>query len=947
MTILAPIQTAVHPSLPLRPSYNQILEVATDSEWQGIGLHKEEFICTPLSVVQPGGLVDFLFWNPLALTVHPWETLSGICGEFGAIAILLEPGQKIADWMIENSSGVHDIDLKMFYSPKDLQPVFGPVEMSEMVRKGYLSQKRRITLRADIRRKGAIRSREGTWFPTQKICEEKTKSRGIGFSIDDLKGNSVGSLGAMAESVGVTMNKDIKNPTTGKTMSKADMLEVLRINPRDFIRYAIEDASKLHEIRYEFNHRVSKLLLDHLGLDIAPNALKQTNGSLVADAFQQWIFQQHPGIPYAVTKLGLSSLGLTSQQALKQSAFMGEVENDIRNHGIESLLEMAQDDPEAAKRLKRYLRAQLETTGLKEASSAILGRERTTLAYSAMVQGGRAVNERPSGYLVEMGADIDLSGCYGSALAGFTYPLGLPSKLHYMLGETQMTLGEFLKKTERYMVPGLWQIVVTGGLKFSQDLIFSKKSAISRINRAATGFSEDTDLTNLNAVEFEVSRLGGEFAMIRKDIENGVITAEIIEALRKIASNTELKGFMGLKVQSAVWYDSRNQLETPEEWVNSVFQSRGQYTVEKGDLRSNKWVGVSIGGFIQPLLDERSRLKGLMRNAKGDEKSMFKSQQTLLKLFINTLYGCLASPFFTISNAVVANNITAKARLGAWMMAKALGSVQSITDGGCHPLRTVRFMSPSAKLPGFATLSAYDGWRDNKVGRTLGNLGGINWDGGGWNDLKAMGKDAAEKYLNALGLNHIKAFWDRYDLKFGFSVEYKGDNTFERMAYWNKTDYAILRTQFADQETPEPLMYEDSDGESHDVSRMTLKIRGEKFSLVEGGAKVAPKVELLINILSGSNRVPSKTEWVQTKLKTLTEWLKDDKADPNAQYLPGFEVEKTRGEAGRPLFRNHNQPADTFRIYERREKDKVGFDTFKSEGIVKLAVRMARENRKK
>jgi excisionase family DNA binding protein len=39
----------------------------------------------------------------------------------------------------------------------------------------------------------------------------------------------------------------------------------------------------------------------------------------------------------------------------------------------------------------------------------------------------------------------------------------------------------------------------------------------------------------------------------------------------------------------------------------------------------------------------------------------------VLKLLINTLYGVLTSRHFAVGNTVVSNNITARARLGAWM----------------------------------------------------------------------------------------------------------------------------------------------------------------------------------------------------------------------------------------------------------------------------------------
>jgi hypothetical protein len=67
---------------------------------------------------------------------------------------------------------------------------------------------------------------------------------------------------------------------------------------------------------------------------------------------------------------------------------------------------------------------------------------------------------------------------------------------------------------------------------------------------------------------------------------------------------------------------------------------------------------------------------------------------TFLKLIINTIYGCIASEFFSIegscvSSVVVGNNITARARCLVWCMAKGFHSAMSITDGGVFDVNKV------------------------------------------------------------------------------------------------------------------------------------------------------------------------------------------------------------------------------------------------------------------
>ena len=100
-----------------------------------------------------------------------------------------------------------------------------------------------------------------------------------------------------------------------------------------------------------------------------------------------------------------------------------------------------------------------------------------------------------------------------------------------------------------------------------------------------------------------------------------------------------------------------------------------------------------IGDFIKPFKTKRSELKK-QRNAIADKNSDkwldLDAKQNAMKQVCNTLYGVLASPYFPISNVVVANNITAAARVAVWCLSCAAGTYQSITDGGAYNLNQVR-----------------------------------------------------------------------------------------------------------------------------------------------------------------------------------------------------------------------------------------------------------------
>jgi hypothetical protein len=145
---------------------------------------------------------------------------------------------------------------------------------------------------------------------------------------------------------------------------------------------------------------------------------------------------------------------------------------------------------------------------------------------------------------------------------------------------------------------------------------------------------------------------------------------------------------------------------------------------------------------------------------------------------VNTLYGVLASRHFRIGNTILANTITGRARVGVWMLAKALGLRESITDGGPYAHGAVPHWKDHR--PGLATLSKMGAWADPAHGRTLGPAPGLDWQPG--QPLTSDQADAA--------LEHVRQFWKPYDLDFPFELEHK--YAFVRAAYWNKADQALL-----------------------------------------------------------------------------------------------------------------------------------------------------------
>jgi hypothetical protein len=360
------------------------------------------------------------------------------------------------------------------------------------------------------------------------------------------------------------------------------------------------------------------------------------------------------------------------------------------------------------------------------------------------------------------------------------YPVGLPTVWSYHPNHRRPTLGEWLESTKGQLVPGLWQAVVSGQLPFEQDLIYSKLVKRKDIQKAArTGDDDGKDFAS-------------DFVILRKEVKNGVITSDALNALLATCSTAERAAVLGLEVVTAVAYLAKDRRDSAEVWVTEVMADRGTSPDplkpwKHPDTRTRAWWAVPLEGFMGKLLDARKaqKARGKEPNLSETERTAAKALDGMLKLFINTLYGDLASRFFSIGNTVVGNNITAKARVGVWMLAKALRLRQCITDGGIYQHAAVPAFV--GKKPGLDTLSRMWQWSDSRRGRILVPMGGRDWTG----PLPPCSE------LDRLAAEHVRQFWAPYGLELPFKVEHKAENTFTKAAYLSKGDYG-LRTPKGD-----------------------------------------------------------------------------------------------------------------------------------------------------
>ncbi|MEM8610705.1 MAG: hypothetical protein AAGF93_01710 [Cyanobacteria bacterium P01_H01_bin.105] len=426
----------------------------------------------------------------------------------------------------------------------------------------------------------------------------------------------------------------------------------------------------------------------------------------------------------------------------------------------------------------------------------------TTIPYNLLVQGGRCKNEFPclaksSGTI----GDADIAGCYGNGLMNQTYPIGLPTLFgvsHRAKWQKAPTLGQFRKKWKHKLLPGLWSLVVDTdeNLDFDQTLIFSKPVDNAKFYRKLREKVDEDD------PEVDVN-----FCLLTRQIQNGIITHDILQVLKAVCNQREWKAFMNLRVKTGAAYLKSNRCNSMAEVEQAAKNSKGieMYTLKKGghtiiDRRSRAWFGVELSSIVGPLLEKRSELKALKKQHRGSPLGdEYDAKQNLYKLFVNTLYGVLASPYFLSGNTVVANNITARARALAWMMSAAAGGIQSITDGSAYDINAVRDWDK--KRPGIEACSTYNRphlRQDRELHRYMKtvSLGGKKWSFNKINDdgsvvldfgnEKIIGSAEKWQFVDDLYLMHLQHFFRGTDIDILFANGGKGQFGFEHKDIYSK-----------------------------------------------------------------------------------------------------------------------------------------------------------------
>lgn len=661
------------------------LVVATDGEWeQAINQGKGEigFGCRIL------GMEPFFVESPDAgFGLEPtFDTYCAFTRLFGCTDRL----ESNPDNVGRKKLTIHQF---IFFSPTDIRIAYrrNPEYYSWLM--GCIDQQRRCIMTTNYQRPG---------FTGIVMSDESGVEYDIYFKVYDICALvGIATLQEAARVAGVKVFDVASKKLMNKYKSK--MKTPYTQHHKDFVEYALNDLF-LFEIVAGIGTLWEKVTGD---MDIRPIKLHLTMGANVV-ALQENIIA--------------SKLGLNSNEDVEKLGLFDPDEEVKRT--VEGKVRME------AKSIKTV--TNLLTFFNREASAKWLATRNDNNKYLlAAVDGGRCKNELPRRTRIVdveykrkhtkvVVCDTDIDGCYGNGLMNQLYPVGRPTIQSYKKSERDRpTLGEFwtgkkgkglYKGLVDDLVPGLWHSRWSSNatLSFDIDLLISKlglkplseDDVMSRDSEAE--FNADDMRGNGNSAE-----VGGEFVLLRRDLVCVTLSHDLLQNLRKVCTDREWKELSEkLVLDALIYYPKSQQVSTPQELFAAYQNEQGEKTelVKTGndissktsDKRCKKWLALDMGtDWVDKLACLRKQYK------KGSPENTF------YKLIINCIYGVACSVFFpTFSNVVVANNITARARTLAWMMAKTNRGQQSITDGSVSDLNSHLYWR--GNRPGMHTLANLD-----------------------------------------------------------------------------------------------------------------------------------------------------------------------------------------------------------------------------------------------
>lgn len=344
---------------------------------------------------------------------------------------------------------------------------------------------------------------------------------------------------------------------------------------------------------------------------------------------------------------------------------------------------------------------------MKYASASHLrSNARNTSALLSKVRGGRCRNNRPTDTLLQGTlCDIDISGCYGEGQRNQIFPFGRPISEGLDLEDknTYQKLGDWYKQRKDELIDGAWIAIISTDYLGDKSLKIEDRTEYKKLeyhqdffeswfNFSIKDLQQSLSDSDLQENEF-LDPKSGTVKILNDVIVNGMLTSDGMDWILNVCSTRQRKELLeNLNVIAALYYPKSERVDSPEKLLEAIEKhendAQSVTKIEKGKSAvltltapCHAWYGVNLGDLLtNELLANRKRFP---------KKPIKHPMNELYKLCVNTVYGILVSPHFNVSNTIVGNNITARARALAWCMEKGFYGVSSITDGCTFDLNNV------------------------------------------------------------------------------------------------------------------------------------------------------------------------------------------------------------------------------------------------------------------
>ncbi len=536
----------------------------------------------------------------------------------------------------------------------------------------------------------------------------------------------------------------------------------------------------------------------------------------------------------------------------------------------------------------------------------------TALLYLGMTDGGRCVKERSTidvldGVLV----DIDINGCYGNGLKNQVFPIGNPSIIKF-----PMKFRDWEDTYAKYLIPGLWVARISWkNAPFKQDFLLSKvQKAFTAWEHYQSHFAEHNSDADR---QYDASMY-----MSTNEVNLAAFTHDLYQVILNYASDKiELPWIReNAIIECFAYYDKRDEIDKviPEMCEMHSIKEIGT----NGLIWCTKWVRIELKYLAGTLLDNRATHKNKVKlynkhfgqnNKDATAKDVperividnieftktdwmyHNSVQEFIKLIVNTIYGCIASTYFAgdktgISNFIIGNNITARARTLAWCMGKGLYSLMSVTDGGVFNVNQVAFYKRKS-LDIFTELG-FENFQDSSR-HTNVEIKPL-YDSGIPQDESMFVILDKNNHVEDLAWKHLSSIFSELDIFKYNQYSFEVKKMYTECQIRNKSDYRLFNKL---------------NGEE------TIRIRGLSKKNGKDGDDVASSI-----FEDVKNGVGDVHELETTRLLGLTEW-REMNSEKRKTLLPHDEISETKKFYSlTPLgckFINSAHHKDIMRLYEQ------------------------------